>query len=195
MPRIFTFISIALMTAAIFAAAGTQAADLAIGAKLDSLTLPDTDGKIRTLAEIKGKNGTVVVFLSAQCPVVRGYNERLNAIAADYAAKGINFIGVNSNATEDLERVRSHAAANYKFPVLIDKNNVFADKLGATATPEAYFFNADDVLVYHGAIDDDRTGSNVKTNYLRSAFDAALSGKKVTTAEARAFGCAIKRVE
>ena len=80
---------------------------------------------------MKGKNGTVIVFLSAQCPVVKGYNERIRQIAADYAAKGITFIGVNSNASESLEWVRSNAQENYKFPVLIDKGNVLADKLGA----------------------------------------------------------------
>src|SRR5215218_4317145 len=172
---------------------GTSAADFAIGQKLDGFTLPDTGGKSRTYNELKGKNGSVVVFLSAQCPVVRGYNERMNKIAADYEAKGIKFIGINSNSSESLDWVKSHAEENYKFPVLIDKGNVFADRLGANVTPEVFYFDAAGALVYHGAIDDDRSGRNVKTSYLRAAFDAALVGKKVETTTVNAFGCSIKR--
>jgi peroxiredoxin len=173
--------------------AGAPAADFSIGQKLDGFTLPDTNGKSRTYDELKGKNGAVIVFLSAQCPVVRGYNERMNKVAADYEAKGIKFIGINSNSTESLDWVKSHAEENYKFPVLIDKGNVFADRLGANVTPEVFYFDAAGALVYHGAIDDDRSGRNVKTSYLRSAFDAALAGKKVETATINAFGCSIKR--
>src|SRR4051812_7036084 len=92
-----------------------RGADFSIGQKLDGFTLPDTNGKSRTYEELKGKNGSVIVFLSAQCPVVRGYNERMNKIAADYEAKGIKFIGVNSNSSESLDWVKSHAEENYKF--------------------------------------------------------------------------------
>ena len=176
-----------------FAAAPLAAfGDIAVGSKFDGFTLPDTNGKTRSFAELKGKNGAVVVFLSAQCPVVRGYNERINEIAAAYEAKGITFIGVNSNASEGPDWVKSHAE-NYKFPVLIDKGNVLADKLGANVTPEVFYFDAANVLTYHGAIDDDRTGRNIKTSYLTAAFDAALAGKKVATTEVNAFGCSIKR--
>lgn len=170
------------------------AADLKIGQVMASFSLPDTSGTVRKFDDLKGKKGTVVVFLSTQCPVVRGYNDRMNEMAAAYQAKGISFIGVNSNASESAEVIRQHAAEHYKFPVLIDKGNVLADKLGATATPETYFVGPDGKLAYHGAIDNDRSGSNVTENYLQDAFDASLVGKPVEKTESRAFGCSIKRV-
>ncbi|MGI8882963.1 MAG: hypothetical protein ACR2IA_01800, partial [Pyrinomonadaceae bacterium] len=111
------------------------------------------------------------------------------------AAKGITFIGINSNATESLEWVKSHAAENYKFPMLIDKGNVLADKLGATVTPEVYYFDEKNVLLYHGAIDNDRSGKNVSENILRTAFDSKLGGKAIAKTKSSAFGCSIKRVE
>ena len=172
-----------------------EADSFAVGTKLEDFKLADTGGKEHSFNTLKGKNGAVLIFLSAQCPVVKGYNERINQIAADYEAKGIAFIGVNSNATESLEWVKSHAAENYKFPMLIDKGNVLADKLGATVTPEVYFFDEKNVLLYHGAIDNDRSGKNVTTDYLRTALDEALSGKAVTKNSANAFGCSIKRAE
>jgi len=167
----------------------------AIGAALENFSLPDASGKTATLTDLKGKNGAVIVFLSAQCPVVRGYVDRINQLAADYQARGINFIGINSNSSESPDWVRSNVTEyGYKFPVLIDKGNVIADKLGATVTPEAYFVDGKGVLVYHGAIDNDRSGRNVTTPFLRTAFDEALAGKKVTRTSANAFGCTIKRV-
>jgi len=173
--------------------AASSAGDFAIGATLENFSLPDTNGKVQSFNDLKGKNGTVIVFLSAQCPVVKGYNERISQIAADYQAKGINFIGINSNATESNDWVKSNAAENYKFPVLKDEGNVIADKLGATVTPEVYYFDAKNVLLYHGAIDNDKSGKAITDPYLRTAFDSSLSGKAIAKTRANAFGCSIKR--
>lgn len=172
----------------------TQASGLEIGATAENFSLPDTEGKMLSLKDLKGKNGTVVVWLSAQCPVVKGYKDRINEIAAAYQEKGINFVGINSNATEDLAWVKSNMAEfGYKFPMLIDKGNVLADKWGATVTPEVYYFDGKNVLLYHGAIDNDRSGKNIQEQYLKTAFDSALGGKKIEKTRANAFGCTIKR--
>lgn len=169
--------------------------DIAVGATYEGFNLPDTDGKLHSYKDLKGENGAVVIFLSVQCPVVKGYDERINQLAADYKAKGINFIGINSNSTETPQAIKEHAAQNYKFPVLIDKNNVLADRMGATVTPEIYYFDAKDTLLYEGAIDNDRRGENITDNYARVAFDSGLSGKKIETTSAKAFGCTIKRIK
>ena len=173
----------------------TNAGGLEVGATAENFSLPDVEGKTQSLDGLKGKNGTVVVWLSAQCPVVKGYKDRINEIAAESQAKGINFIGINSNSTEDLNWVKSNIGEfGYKFPVLIDKGNVLADKWGATVTPEVYYFNNKNVLLYHGAIDNDRSGKSVTDSYLRTAFTETLGGKAVTKTKANAFGCTIKRV-
>ncbi len=168
--------------------------DLAVGTKLENFTLPDLSGAQQSFDKLKGKNGAVLVWVSAQCPVVKAYNGRINEIADELKAKGINLIGINSNATESLDWVASSAKeVGYKFPVLIDKGNVLADKLGASVTPEFYYFDQENVLLYHGALDNDRSGKNVTTNYLRDAFDSALNKQPIKTAKTNAFGCSIKR--
>lgn len=167
--------------------------DFAIGAKMENFTLSDTEGKQRSFDELKGKNGTVIVFLSAQCPVVKAYNERIAQFAKDYAGKGVSVIGMNANSTESLEWVKSHAAEHYAFPVLIDKGNAIADKLGATVTPETYVFDKDSKLVYQGRIDNSREGDAITENSLRNAVDAMLAGKAVEKNKIPAFGCSIKR--
>src|SRR5687767_798140 len=133
------FLSVLALFAFVLSPTVGNAGDFAVGATLENFSLPDTNGTVRSFNDLEGKNGTVIVFLSAQCPVVKAYNERISQIAADYQAKGINFVGINSNHTESLDWVKSNAAENYKFPVLIDKGNVLADKLGATVTPEVFY--------------------------------------------------------
>lgn len=169
------------------------AMDFPIGTVVEDFKLKDTEGKEKSFNDLKGEKGTIVVFLSIQCPIVKAYDERINAIAADYKAKGINFVGINSNSTEVLEEVKSHAAEKYDFPVLIDAGNVIADKFGAQFTPEMFFFDASNKLIYHGAIDNDRSGQNIKANYLRAAMDESLSGKSISMPQTKAFGCSIKR--
>ena len=167
---------------------------VAMGAKIENFTLADTEGKQRSFNDLKGKNGALIVFMSAQCPVVKGYADRINALAKDYAAKGISVIGMNSNATESLDYVKSNMTErSYSFPMLIDKGNVIADKFGATVTPEVYLFDKDGKLVYRGAIDNDRSGENITARPLQDAVDATLGGKAVAKTETKAFGCSIKR--
>jgi len=192
---------IAILFTCLFAlAAVSNAQGLVVGGAVENFSLSNIDGKTVSLNDMKGKNGAVIVFVSSQCPVVKLYNERMNQIAADYAAKGIAFIGINSNATEmdkaaakPLEWVRTHINETYKFPVLFDKGNVLADKLGASVTPEAFYVDANNVLLYHGAIDNDRSGETITESYLRTAFDSSLAGKKIERVKANAFGCTIKR--
>jgi len=165
-----------------------------VGKTLESFKLADANDKEQSFDSLKGEKGTVIVFLSAQCPVVRGYTERINKIAGDYASKGINFIGINSNVTESLQWIKANALeVGYKFPILIDKGAVLADKLGADVTPEVFYFDAKNVLLYHGAIDNDRSGKSVTEGYLKTAFDASIAGKKIEKTSANAFGCSIKR--
>ncbi len=190
-----SFLAAAVFAVAAFVSLNNVSANdgLAVGAAMENFKLTDASGAEKSFNDLKGKNGAILVFLSIQCPVVKGYNERIVKLADDYAAKGINVIGINSNATEGADKVKTHAAENYKFPVLIDKGNVVADKLGANVTPETFYLNEKNVLVYHGAIDNDRSGENVTMNFLRDAVESNLTGKVVAKTSANAFGCSIKR--
>ena len=168
--------------------------EFAVGKKLENFTLPDLSWAEQSLDKLEGENGAVLVWVSAQCPVVKSYNERINQVAEELKAKGIHLIGINSNSTESLDWIKSTASeVGYNFPILIDKGNVLADKLEASVTPEFYYFDKQNTLLYHGALDDDRSGKNVTINYLRDAFGAALSKQPIQTAKTNAIGCSIKR--
>ena len=175
-------------------AEGEIPAPPAIGATIEDFTLPDVDNKEHSLKSLAGKNGTVLLFIAVQCPVSNAYNERMEKLAQDYKAKGVAVIGINSNVAEDASAVKTHATDNkLSFTILKDPGNKIADKLGASVTPEAYFLDASNKLVYHGRIDNARNAAEVQTSDLRNALDAALAGKTVEKSEAKAFGCSIKR--
>ena len=188
------------LAAAVFTISSCNAFDdppeipsLAVGSTVEDFRLVDTSGAERSLADLKGKNGAILVFVSAQCPTVKQYNERISQFAADFAGRGINVIGINSNSTESPAWVKSHADEKYQFPVLIDKGNVIADKLGANVTPETFYLNEKNVLVYHGAIDNSSSGDEITTKYLRDAVEANLNGQPIAKNRAKAIGCSIKR--
>lgn len=165
-----------------------------IGATIEDFTLPDADGTERSLASLKGKNGTVIIWVSVQCPVSNAYNERMEKLAQEYKVKGINVIGINSNVAENAEAIKSHAGQNnLSFVILKDSNNKIADRFGARITPEAYFMDANNKLLYHGRIDNSRDPAAVNTSELRDAMDLTLAGKQVEKTNATAFGCTIKR--
>src|SRR5215470_9929098 len=125
-----------LITAAVIAGSGRSnevPAPPAIGATIDEFTLPDVNGQEHSLKSLKGKNGTVLIFIAVQCPVSNAYNERMEKLAVDYKARGINVVGINANSTEDAAAVKAHAAdKKLTFPILKDNGNKIADRLGAT---------------------------------------------------------------
>jgi peroxiredoxin len=191
--------NVSILLALVFVIAGVAFANEvpappAIGSTIEEFSLPDVNGTERSLKSLAGKNGTVLLFVAVQCPVSNAYNERMEKLAADYKAKGIAVVGINSNVAEDAGAVKAHAAEHkLSFPILKDPGNKIADKLGASVTPEAYFLDASNKLVYHGRIDNSRNAAQVETSDLRNALDEAISGKPVEKTEAKAFGCSIKR--
>jgi hypothetical protein len=95
-----------------------------------------------------------------------------------------------------VEEVKNHAKEHgFEFTILKDWNNVVADKLGASVTPEIYVLSPNFELLYHGRIDDSQRENRVSSKDLRNALDLALAGKPVPVRETKAFGCTIKRVQ
>ncbi|MET0626378.1 MAG: thioredoxin family protein [Pyrinomonadaceae bacterium] len=188
-----------LFAAAAFVAPASGAADakpaaLAVGAVAPDFTLPDADGREHTLASLKGKSGTVIIFVATKCPVSNAYNARMQKLADDFRAKGVNVVGINSNVSEPASEVKSHAAEKgLTFTMLKDAGNQIADRYDAQVTPEAYLLDASGKLVYHGRIDNSRNGDSITSSELREAIEAVLAGKPVQKSEVKAFGCSIKR--
>jgi len=191
--------ALAIVSLAAIAGSGRNTIDLpappAIGTVIEDFKLPDADGAEHSLKSLMGKNGAVVIFIATRCPVSNAYNDRMEKLAQDYKAKGVNVIGVNSNNTEPTSEVKSHAAEKHlSFMILKDDSNKIADRLGANRTPEAYVLDASGKLVYHGRIDNSQKVEGITSNDLREALDEMIAGKAVSKTGGAAFGCSIKRV-
>lgn len=167
----------------------------AIGTVIDDFKLADANGKEHSLKSLMGAKGTVILFIATKCPVSNNYNERMEKLAQDYKAKGINVIGINSNYTEPAADVKAHATERgLTFPILKDEANKIADRFGANKTPEAYVLDANMKLVYHGRIDNSQKIEGITSSDLRDALEELAAGKAISKTGAAAFGCTIKRV-
>lgn len=187
-----------VVSSVLFLSASAPAADLKIGAAAPDFTLPSaSDGKMVALKDLLAKNKAVaVIFVATKCPVSNAYNDRMAALAKEYAAKGIAVVGINSNKAELAPEVAAHAKEHgFTFSVVKDEGNKVADAYGAQKTPEVFVISPKGDLLYHGRIDESQDDpKGVKSPDLRNALEAILAGKPVPAAETKAFGCTIKRV-
>ena len=167
-----------------------------LGRTITDFKLPDITGRERTLSELKGRNGVVLIFISARCQVANFYGERMEKLARDYAPRGINTVGIDANAAESTKEIKSYAATYHlTFMILRDKNYRVADLLGATRTPEAFFLDGGGRLLYYGSIDSRPYPSRASIelhNYLRDAIEATLAGRPIARPSTDAFGCTIR---
>lgn len=168
----------------------------AIGAAAPNFQLTSVDGKSFSLADsAKAHKATVVMFIATKCPYSNAYNDRMKKMADEYAAKGVQFVGINSNVSEPADEVQKHGKEHgFAFPLMKDPGNKVADLYDARRTPEVFVVDPQGKVVYHGRIDENyEDASKVTSPDLRNALDAVLSGKPIEKAETKAFGCTIKR--
>ena len=136
----------------------------------------------------------MLIFVATKCPVSNAYNERMEKLAQDFKARGVNVIGINANAAETGEAVKAHAAENnLTFPVLKDPANKIADRLGASVTPEAYFLDGSNKLVYRGRIDNAKDAARSTRASCVMRLKQPWPANRWPRQLPRAFGCSIKR--
>ncbi|MGQ9835909.1 MAG: thioredoxin family protein [Thermoanaerobaculaceae bacterium] len=166
---------------------------------VSEVKMEGVDGKIWTLKESMGPKGLLVIFSCNHCPWVKAWQARMVALGNEYSKKGVGVIAINANdptayPDDDLEHMKAQAQEHgYQFAYVVDGTSEVARAFGATKTPEAFLFDANGVLVYHGAIDDNaEKPEKVTKRYLADALAAVVEGKPVPIAETKALGCSIK---
>jgi len=176
---------------------------LAIGQPAPDFDLPGVDGRNQRLSDFDGCRLLVVVFSCNHCPYVVGSEERMIKFALTYAPKGVAFVAVNSNETENhptdsfehmVERAREK---NFPFPYLRDETQEIALAYGALRTPHYFVFDKDESgrrrLRYTGRMDDNpRTPGAQKTHELADAVDALLAGRRPPVEVTNPIGCNVK---
>lgn len=159
------------------------------------------DNKSKSLQELKGSKGTLIMFICNHCPFVKHVNDELVKMANDYLDKGISFIAINSNDVDNYpedspEKMVAYSnKLGYPFPYLYDETQEVAKAYKAACTPDFYLFDSQLKLVYRGQLDSSRPGNNIPVTGedLRKALDNLLSEKITPEVEQKpSVGCNIK---
>jgi peroxiredoxin len=191
-----------LLLATMLLAAPAAALDIGAMAPKADVKMKSVDGREVSIADIAGKQGTLVVFTCNHCPWAKAWEQRIASLGNTYATRGVGVIAINANDPKE------HADDGYdgmvdraktlglKFPYVVDNGSAVARAFGAERTPEAFLFDAQGRLVYHGTIDDNAEHADqVKEAYLANALAAVAAGKPVEVKETKALGCSIKYYE
>ena len=175
---------------------------LPLGTQAPTFNLLDTQsGKHKTLAELQGEQGTVLIFMCNHCPYVIYIKEQLIAIAQQYAKLGINTIAISANDVSnypqdapDKMQALMKAWGNPFAAYLYDETQEVAKAYLAACTPDFYLFNADSNCVYRGRLDAATPKNNQALTGidLRNALDALLAGNAISTEQIPSVGCNIK---
>ncbi|MCB2081982.1 MAG: thioredoxin family protein [Hyphomicrobiales bacterium] len=170
-----------------------------IGWQASDFNLPGTDGKQYTLADVRGPNGLVVMFICNHCPFVQAILDKILRDAKELQALGIGVVAISANDAEEYpedspENMRKLAEAKgFTFPYLHDASQQVARAYDAICTPDFFGFNSDLKLQYRGRLDD--SSMQHKPGGERELFTAmkqvAETGKALAP-QNPSIGCSIK---
>lgn len=169
------------------------------GWKPPAFALPSTDGKIITLDDVRGENGTMVAFICNHCPYVLSIVDRLVVTANDLRQLGIGFAAICANDAEtypddSFPNMIEFAKANhFNFPYLHDESQQVAKAWDAICTPDFFGFNANDELQYRGRLDASRKQAepDARRDLYEAMKQVAETGKGPRE-QISSMGCSIK---
>lgn len=175
-----------------------------VGDKAPAFNLKNIDGKMYTYDNIKDANGNtpkgfVVTFTCNTCPYAVMYEDRLIDLHNKLSPMGYPVVAIQPNDPEVKEgdnfaSMKERAAdKGFPFLYLMDEGQKVYPQYGASRTPEVYLVDADGVVRYHGAIDDNAQDAEAVTvNYVEKAVTAIENGQDPDPADVKAIGCTIK---
>lgn len=170
-----------------------------VGCTAPDFRLRGVDGRILTLADVRGPRGTLVMFLCNHCPYVQAVIGRIVRDVTELASHGVSAVAIMSNDTDaypedGFDNMAAFAAAHgFSFPYLIDETQAVARAYGAVCTPDFFGYNADLELQYRGRLDASR--KEACPDAPRELFHAMVRIAQTGTGPADqipSMGCSIK---
>ena len=128
------------------------------GKKAENFQLNSTDNKITSLNDVKGENGTLIMFICNHCPYVKAVIEDIVKDCKELETKGIKSVAICSNDVKNYPEdsfenmIKFSKIYNFNFPYLFDKTQKIAKTYGAVCTPDFFGFNKNLELQYRGRI-------------------------------------------
>lgn len=187
--------SLALLT--LVAASLTLAAKpgVEIGKPVPEFTATDETGTPHALSQYRGKV-VVLEWTNPDCPyVARHYSQdTMEKLAQRYAARGVVWLAVNStHGNLPADTVRWKQKQGFEYATLQDGAGELGKLFGARTTPHMFIIDAEGVLRYNGAIDDDPRGRKQdKRDFVDGGLGALLAGDAPDPTTTQPYGCSVK---
>ena len=170
------------------------------GQAAKSFELKSTNNEILKLNDVKGENGTLVMFICNHCPYVIAVIKNIIEDCKNLEVLGIKAVAICSNDSinypEDSfdKMIKFHEDHNFNFPYLLDETQVVAKKYGAVCTPDFFGYNKNLKLQYRGRIRELKNLKPIKSGEsdLFKAMKQISETCKGPKKQAPSLGCGIK---
>jgi peroxiredoxin len=182
-------------------AQGTGLGRVEVGAQAPQFTAKGADGKQHSLRDYAGKL-VVLEWTNPVCPftAVKYKSGSMQALQRYAASRQIVWLSIDTAApdkagylTPPAARARiaqTHATVT---AFLFDVDGNIARSYGAKTTPSFFVVNRDGKLAYEGAMDDQVFADDTAGHeYVKSALDDLVAGRRVQKTETQPQGCAVE---
>ncbi len=152
---------------------------------------------IRELSLPNDLQAVALIFVLPDCPIANSYAAEYSRLSTEFSSRGIPLVVVYVDPGLSTVRMHEHAREYLlSCPVLLDPQQVWVNRAGATKTPEAAVFGLDGKLLYRGRIDDryvevGKSRAAATSHDLRNAIESILADKPVAQRFTKAIGCHI----
>ena len=168
------------------------------GQKAIPFELKSTENKILSLDDIKGENGTLIMFICNHCPYVVGALDDIVQEASALQKLGVNVLAICSNDAEEypqdnFENMKKFDLDySFNFPYLHDADQSIAKIFNAECTPDFFGFNSKLELQYRGRLNNKRENPEVVRRDLFEAMDKIAKTGLGPLEQSPSIGCSIK---
>ena len=170
------------------------------GEKAKNFDLISTDNKKISLNDVKGKNGTLVMFICNHCPYVKAIIKNIVEDVKYLETLNIKSVAIMSNDVKNYPEdsfenmIAFSKLNNFSFPYLFDETQKIAKDYGAVCTPDFFGYNSNLELQYRGRI---RELKNLKPvikgdSDLITAMKLIVESGKGPKKQIPSMGCNIK---
>ena len=173
------------------------------GKKAENFQLKSTENKIISLNDVKGENGTLIMFICNHCPYVKAVIDDIVHDCKHLEKDGVKSLAVMSNDTNDYTEDSFDNMINFAkkhrfvFPYLIDQTQKVAKNYGAVCTPDFFGYNNKLELQYRGRFRELRDLKPVRNSEsdLLKAMRLIIQTGKGPKEQIPSMGCNIKWIK
>ena len=171
------------------------------GKKAEYFKLKSINNELISLENIKGENGTLIMFICNHCPYVKAIIKDLVEDCKNLKTQGINSVAIMSNDIknypEDSFDKMIEFANNNQFGdlnYLIDETQEIAKRYEAVCTPDFFGYNKNLELQYRGRFRELRDLKPIKNgdSDLKLSMNIISQTQKGPDEQIPSMGCNIK---